>query len=195
MNIFYLDTDVVKCAEYHNDKHTVKMILEYAQLLSTAHRLIDGNLNTDVKLIFKKNLYLLPGESYEVTYKPNKAGVLKPKINIVNGRCYKSTHVNHPSAKWVRKSKENYDWLFGLFVALLNEYTYRYKKIHKTSKYMDFLSNTPRGIKSVGFTEPTPAMLEEFKVGSNSLEMYRNYYRNGKTHLAEWKNREQPWWL
>lgn len=38
MNIFLLDYDVVKCAEYHCDKHVVKMILEYAQLLSTAVR-------------------------------------------------------------------------------------------------------------------------------------------------------------
>ncbi len=44
MNIFYLDHDVYKCAEMHNDKHTVKMILEYAQLLSTAHRFLDGTL-------------------------------------------------------------------------------------------------------------------------------------------------------
>ena len=43
MNVFYLDHDTQKCAEYHNDKHCVKMILEYAQLLSTAHRLIDGD--------------------------------------------------------------------------------------------------------------------------------------------------------
>lgn len=37
MNIFYLDHDVTKCAEYHNDKHVVKMILETAQLLCGAH--------------------------------------------------------------------------------------------------------------------------------------------------------------
>jgi len=45
MNIFYLDHDVRKCAEMHNDKHTVKMILEYAQLLSTAHRVLDGTIS------------------------------------------------------------------------------------------------------------------------------------------------------
>lgn len=28
MNIFVLDNDPRKCAEYHNDKHVVKMILE-----------------------------------------------------------------------------------------------------------------------------------------------------------------------
>lgn len=38
MNIFYLDSDVKKCAQYHCDKHVVKMITEYAQLLSTACR-------------------------------------------------------------------------------------------------------------------------------------------------------------
>lgn len=37
MNIFYLDSDVKKCAEYHCDKHVVKMILETAQLLCSVH--------------------------------------------------------------------------------------------------------------------------------------------------------------
>jgi hypothetical protein len=37
MNIFILDLNVKKAAEYHNDKHVVKMILETAQLLCTAH--------------------------------------------------------------------------------------------------------------------------------------------------------------
>ena len=41
MNIFYLDHNVAKCAEMHVDRHCVKMILEYAQLLSTAHHIID----------------------------------------------------------------------------------------------------------------------------------------------------------
>lgn len=42
MNIFYLDTDVRLCAKWHADKHVTKMILEYAQLLSTAHFVLDG---------------------------------------------------------------------------------------------------------------------------------------------------------
>jgi len=36
MNIFYLDSDPQLCAQYHCDKHVVKMILETAQILSTA---------------------------------------------------------------------------------------------------------------------------------------------------------------
>jgi hypothetical protein len=37
VNIFILDHDVKRCAQAHNDKHVVKMILETAQLLSTVH--------------------------------------------------------------------------------------------------------------------------------------------------------------
>lgn len=44
MNIFYLDHDVKKCAEYHVDSHVTKMITEYSQMLSTAHRVLDEGL-------------------------------------------------------------------------------------------------------------------------------------------------------
>lgn len=40
MNIFVLDNDVTKCAQSHCDKHVVKMILESAQLLSSAVRMV-----------------------------------------------------------------------------------------------------------------------------------------------------------
>ena len=36
MNIFVLDHDIKKCAQYHCDQHVVKMILESVQLLCTA---------------------------------------------------------------------------------------------------------------------------------------------------------------
>lgn len=42
MNIFVLDADVKKCAEYHCDKHCVKMILESTQLLCGVHGFV-GN--------------------------------------------------------------------------------------------------------------------------------------------------------
>jgi len=38
MNIFYLDKNPKTAAQYHCDKHVVKMILECAQMLSTVHR-------------------------------------------------------------------------------------------------------------------------------------------------------------
>jgi hypothetical protein len=42
MNIFYLDREPEPCAEAHCDRHSVKMPVEYAQLLSTAHIELDG---------------------------------------------------------------------------------------------------------------------------------------------------------
>lgn len=47
MNIFFLDYDVKKCAQYHNDKHVVKMILETAQLLCGVHH-VTGQVTDQV---------------------------------------------------------------------------------------------------------------------------------------------------
>lgn len=38
MNIFWLDKNIKTNASYYCDKHIVKMLLEYAQMLSTANR-------------------------------------------------------------------------------------------------------------------------------------------------------------
>ena len=47
MNIFYLDRDPKIAAQMMCDKHVVKMILESAQMLSTAHRVVDGDYRAD----------------------------------------------------------------------------------------------------------------------------------------------------
>jgi hypothetical protein len=184
MNIFYLDHDVRKCAEMHNDKHVVKMILEYAQLLSTAHRILDGVLSTGISPSGrKKTVYVLAD---------NRDTIL-----------YSATHVNHPSCVWVRQSDKNYDWLFSLFQALMDEYTYRYGKIHACSKLELFLARLPNNIPQKPFSEPTPAMPDDVKVlrevytdryELDSISSYRNYYIQNKTHLANWKNRDIPEW-
>ena len=44
MNIFYRSKCPKKAAESLCDQHIVKMPLETAQILSTAHRFLDGNL-------------------------------------------------------------------------------------------------------------------------------------------------------
>jgi hypothetical protein len=47
MNIFALDEDSAAAARFHCDKHVVKMILESAQLLSTAHHLLSEGAPPD----------------------------------------------------------------------------------------------------------------------------------------------------
>lgn len=42
MNIFALDLTPQKAAQYHNNRHVIKMILESAQLLCSAHHMSGG---------------------------------------------------------------------------------------------------------------------------------------------------------
>ena len=49
MNIFYLDKDPYKAAEVQYNKHVVKMILESAQMLCTAHHHYDNGHNVPYK--------------------------------------------------------------------------------------------------------------------------------------------------
>jgi len=176
VNIFYLDHDVRKCAEMHNDKHVVKMILEYAQLLSTAHRVLDGVELIGLSDSGRKKKFWTLGDSRDYT-------------------LYKATHINHPSAVWVRKSAQNYMWLAEMLEVLCGEYTYRYGKVHKVERdgLMQLLKNEfPKNLPIAPFTEPTPAMPDDVKVSGDSIKSYRNYYINNKAHLANWKKRQVP---
>jgi hypothetical protein len=174
MNIFYLDKNVKTCAQYHVDKHVVKMILEYAQLLSTAHRVLDGELF--IENTGKRNM---------------KRWSLDDEV--MNTNLYTATHVNHPSAIWVRHSAQNYNWLYCLLAELLKEYTHRYDKFHACEKLNPFLRNIPRSIDVASvFTEPTACMPDKYKVPGNSLQSYYNYYNQAKTKLFSWSRREVP---
>jgi len=55
MNIFVLDYDIDKCVKYHNDKHCVKMILEYAQLLCGVHHMVGTDIDIPYKLSHKNH--------------------------------------------------------------------------------------------------------------------------------------------
>ena len=70
----------------------------------------------------------------------------------------------------------------------------RYGKRHACADRMDVLYMWPENIPDGPFTPPTPAMPNDVKVPGDSLASYRNYYINNKTHLANWKKREVPYW-
>jgi len=179
VNIFYLDNDPQKCAEMHVDKHCVKMILEYAQLLSTAHRVLDGDLTVGLSQSGRKRKqYILPDSRDQI--------------------MYSATHINHPSALWVRQSVPNYMWLAEMLEELCKEYTHRYGKIHKVEQIglMQLLKNQfPKNLPEGKWTEPTPAMPDDYKVPGDSIQSYKNYYLGDKTRMFSWKNRETPAWI
>jgi len=178
LNIFYIDEDPVQAAQWMVDKHVVKMILESAQLLSTAHRILDG-----VEYAGKSK-----------TGRNKKSWVLRDSRELV---VYSATHVNHPSAVWCRKSLENYNWLVEHFFALGEEYTFRYGKKHKclTGDLPFMLQSPPFALKEYDWTPMPSAMADEYKISNDPLTNYRNYYKIGKSNLHKWSNRQPPEWI
>jgi hypothetical protein len=190
MNIFYLHDDPKTCAEMHLDKHCVKMILEYAQLLSTAHRMLDGKQYTDKTSGRSIQRWRMDNEGHE-------------KL------LFKASHINHPSAVWARSNFQNYYWLGQLLVELCAEYTHRYNKVHSVdaSGLAHFLATyEPRNIPIGPFTEPPPAMPDHCKVPLvenkgvivdhyDSIASYKKYYLTEKRRFAVWTNRVMPDWF
>lgn len=177
MNIFYIDSDPKLCAEWAVDSHCVKMILESAQLLSTAHRLLDGDMYIDDSSGRKIKRWRLSDDRETM--------------------LYSATHINHPSAVWVRESNNNYNWLWCYLYEHCNEYTHRYGKVHKIEQtgLLHKLYQLPHNIPVAPKTQPPQAMPEEYRSVNSSVEGYRNYYKYGKSHLHKWKNRNPPQWI
>jgi len=183
MNLFYLDKDLDKCAEYHVDKHVVKMILEAAQIICTNLTIdhlfgfVPDKINSEQNKMlseFRKEQKVLPQEQRLFKYLP--------------------TMQNHPSTIWARSSLDNFEWTFCYAMALADEYTYRYGKVHKTAELLRTLPE-PKHIQRVGFTTFGLAMPDELKDYDNPIQSYRNYYMLDKGTFASWSHREKPsWW-
>lgn len=178
MNIFALDHDPSVAAQMQVDKHVVKMILETAQLLCTAHRMLDG------KQILGKTK---TGRNVKRWEMPDAQDDML---------LYTATHINHPSAVWCRQTSGNYEWLYRHFQGLCLEYNYRYGKYHKTMGLLwDHLSMTPRNIPQGPLQPFAVAMDPKYIVSTDPVVNYRNYYKQGKTHLHKWTKREIPVWM
>ena len=198
MNIFYLDKQPHISAIYHCDQHVVKMILEYAQLLSTTWRW------------FAEHQPVCPyGTEKELKW------TLRPDCKKILELCYKSTHVDHPSAVWVRQSRYHYQYLVRLYDALCLEYRNRYDKVHETEGRFDspfdvefkwgYFSNSiwnvspPPPIHRYSghkgkFEEPPQCMPDEYK-HEDTVTAYRNFYKYDKSKFARYRRSIRPTWL
>ena len=138
-------------------QHVVKMPLETAQLLCTAHHVLDGD--------------------------DAPAGL------------YKSTHVNHPCARWVRQARGNYLWTYRLFGFLAEEYAHRFGRIHKSwADLKDLLATPPQKIWQGRRTPFVQAMPEMYR-HNNPHVAYKRYYLNEKAHLLVYTARVVPGWI
>lgn len=119
MNVFLLSGNARRAARYHSNKHVVKMILEVAQLLCTAHAVLDhGGLQVPLEVF---------GEGDQGPAK-----------------TYKPTHKNHPWAIAVRRQRDLYVWVAQLGLALCREYSKRYAgKRHASQRLLEALERVP----------------------------------------------------
>lgn len=182
MNIFVLDESPVLAAKYHCDKHCVKMILEAGQMLCVAHwigalKSVNKSLG-DFKRVREAKWYA------EEHADPS----LIPPWTL--------THTRHPCTIWTSENASNYMWHVQLMRSLLDEYTLRYQKTHKSETVYEWLSsNIPHGISKSQMTEHPQCMPDDCKVPNDPVAAYRNYYHQYKSHMAKWNKSTAPdWW-
>ena len=177
MNIFVLHQSPKVAAKMHCDKHIPKMIVESAQMLSTAHRILDG-------------------EEYLAPSKSGKRMVKHYQLSSYDDLIYKAVHAGHPCTIWTMKSYANYVWHWDLWRHLSDEFEYRFKKVHASwDKLADVLYNLPKNIPNGGMTPWALAMPDQYKT-DDPVSSYRNYYLGDKARFAKWeKGRAVPsWW-
>ncbi len=181
MNIFILDEDPRIAASMHCDKHVPKMVLESAQMLSTAHRMLDG----------------------VETKRRSRSGKTMSKYFMLSDvrehHLYNAVHFNHPCSVWTRESTQNYLWHYELFIALCDEYTKRYGKLHLTDRSLrEYLKPTPNNIPDIDMTPFRLAMKSNPECMNESapVESYRKFYMTKQQRFKmEWKNAQTPYWF
>ena len=190
MNLFILHEDPVIAAQMQCDKHIPKMVVESGQMLSTAHRVLDGVLDR----------------------RPSKSGKTSVKYwDLYLGRddlegellLYKAVHVGHPCTQWTMESDMNYRWHYDHFIALCQEYTYRYDKIHKTARDLGGpLYSAPRNIPKGPLTPFRLAMGSNPECvvyglgGTDAVQSYRNFYQTKQERFKmDWTKRKVPEWF
>ena len=149
MNIFVTDPDPTISATSLPDKHVVKMPLETCQMLSIVCSAEWGH-----------GYGRLPRK--EGGYYKTKKGAFR----------------NHPCTVWANESLQNAWWLLAHGLALCEEYTYRYNKVHSCEETLleatKILPETP-----LPFRPTTPFVFagpDEFKY-DKSIDIFTAYKR------------------
>ena len=184
MNIFVLSLNPSEAAEYHCDKHVVKMILETTQLLYMCWNFYNpDNWRNFIEDKLEQSTTMIEMSKIQ-------------KVNFNSYKCGKG-HMNHPCSKWLRQSKQNYFWLCNLGLELCKEKAHRWpkNKQHSCFGHLEVLSEIfPQDLPDIPLTQFNLAMPDEYKT-DNIVLSYRMYYNMDKRSLFKWTNRSQPEWI
>jgi len=191
MNIFALDWNQRRCARWHVDKHIVKMLLEYCQLLYTAHWALyyPDLLECKSAIALSRAQKKLAVPEYMQT---------APTCDSTKEPTYRPCHIHHPCAQWTRRSSGNYRWLAKLGLEVAREYTHRFEKTHSCQKHIEWLAtNLPPTIRRFPHVTFAIAMDEEYRISKDPIECYKHYYNTSKKEkgLIHYTKRHVPHWI
>lgn len=128
---------------------------------------------------------------------------------------YKATHKNHPSCVWARSSPEHFNWLLAHGIALGEEYTERFGKVHRSAQvFLEILKSKSIISKhakfpTTGWSDPPIAVRDPLRAQVTTRDKqgkidvvasYRKYYRDHKKVFgvvrkrnASWKQNKPTW--
>jgi hypothetical protein len=181
MNIFLLSECPVEAAKFQCDKHVNKMALESAQMLCTVHRMLDGRYEVRRSKSGRKlDYWVLSDERENVFYKP--------------------VHPNHPCTVWTRETAGNYMWHYRHFIALCEEYTRRYSRIHACQeKFEESLSHLPLNIDHTTKVTEFPLAMKanpECMFEGDPVRSYRAFYQTKQDRFKMvWTKSQIPDWF
>ena len=170
MNIFYLDRDPVVAAQMMCDKHVVKMILESAQMLSTTHRVLDGDEYAD-----KVGLYKMAHKNHPST--------------IWVRSCYQHYAWLYQHMKALM---QEYTYRYGKHHATE-------RLIEPLGSYPDAMLaksfNDPPELLVLDYVLDPPQCMPDYCKGDDTVSAYQTYYIVEKFDFATWKRRDKPEWF
>ncbi len=169
MNIFFLDTDIKKSAEYHVDKHVVKMRLELAQIACTIHHIVSINKsNIPYKPTHRNHPSTvwaresIDNYNYVVDLGMALCDELRFRFDTPFQRC-------HEVFAWLKLNQPDLpDIGFTKPKLAINWNLLSVNEIPQDNEESDL---------------------------DWAVKNYRAYYNDGKQHLYAWKRRTKPEWI
>ena len=166
MNIFVLDENPKLAAQYHCDKHVVKMILESAQMLSTAHAVIDNN-----------------GKQVEGMYKPTH----------VNHPCNIWVRESAANYYWLLQL---FQYLLEEYTYRYSKHHKCEEMDPLLWVPPNNIDIPPTERKIALDVSPFAIAIADLSliIPGYPVDSYRQYYREEKRHIAKWTKRATPYW-
>ena len=174
MNLFFLDIDPKKCAEYHCDKHVIKMILELAQMLYTCHNILKTKLPVGLK--------------HYRSFSPKHPTCLWIRECEKNYR-YASLVAFYLCEEYTLRYKRIHTCEVHIRMLMENVPTNFQTINYNPQTVMSYNEK----FQAMGMTPVPLAMFDDVKY-PDTFKSYRFYYIIYKRGFAKWTARPIPWW-